>query len=1252
MFEKILIANRGAIAVRIIRTLKELGVKSVAVYAEADALYSGDEESRHVSLADEAYSLGEGGPAQTYLDQDKLFAIIRQSGAQAVHPGYGFLSENAGFAERCEREGVVFLGPTPAQMEAFGLKHSARELAQKAGVPMLPGTELLDTVEEALAAAENIGYPVMLKSTAGGGGIGMQLCYSGQELEKHFASVKRLGENNFSNSGVFLEKFVERARHIEVQIFGDGAGKAIALGERDCSSQRRNQKVIEETPAPNLPEAVRRQLHDSAVALMESIGYRSAGTVEFIYDPASEAAYFLEVNTRLQVEHGVTEQVYGIDLVAWMVRLGCGEMPPLDSLNIGEPNGHAIQVRVYAEDPGKDFQPSAGLLTEVAFPDADGEQLRIDHWLEPGLVVSPFFDPMLAKVIVWREDREAARLALLEALAGTRLYGIETNLAYLQTILREGIFVRGEIYTRFLNSFAYRANTVDVLAAGTLTTVQDVPGRVGYWNIGVPPSGPFDDYSFRLGNRLLGNPETAAGLELTLNGPTLRFNRDARILVAGAEMGALLEPGANADPIPVPLWQVVDIPAGAVVRFGKVQGAGARTYLLVAGGFDCPDYLGSKSTFTLGQFGGHGGRALRKGDVLHLVSQDFGTELSEEQRGAIGETVAGRDVGVELTGMYSQRVSPTAPRCSDPSETPVPALTTHWQIRVIYGPHGAPEFFTEGDMDAFFAADWEVHYNSSRTGVRLIGPKPQWARSDGGEAGMHPSNIHDNAYAFGSIDFTGDMPVILGPDGPSLGGFVCPATVIGADRWKLGQLKAGDKIRFVPITVAEAVAARNQQRQALNTLAPAEQATSSVSGWRDCAPIAHRGQLPDGTELVMRVAGDEFLLVELGDAVLDIALRFRIHGLMLKLEEMAVPGIIEMTPGIRSLQVHYRPEDLSLAQLLDKVMAATGRLGDIDSLRVPSRVVHLPLSWNDAACQLAVEKYMQSVRKDAPWCPDNLEFIRRINGLDAIDEVKRIVFDARYVVMGLGDVYLGAPVATPLDPRHRLVTTKYNPARTWTAENSVGIGGSYLCIYGMEGPGGYQFVGRTLQMWNRYRHTAEFTQPWLLRFFDQIRFYEVSGAELLDIRRQFPLGNYPLRIEETEFSLADYRAYLDRHAGEIAAFTTRRQGAFAEELQRWKDSGQLNFSSETPIHETGHEEALPQGHVAVESEAAGSIWQIEVKPGARVKKGDVLVVLESMKMEIEVQSPEDGVVESILCQPGQPVQAGQRLLTMKPESAP
>jgi urea carboxylase len=294
-FEKVLIANRGAIACRVIRTLRAMGITSVVVYAEADA------DSLHVRQADEAWSLGEGSAAATYLDQDKLFEVIHKSGANAIHPGYGFLSENADFARRCDAEGVVFLGPTPEQMEQFGLKHTARALAEEAGVPLLPGTGLLTGLDEALGAAENIGYPVMLKSTAGGGGIGMSRCYSAEDLSKSFDSVQRLSQNNFSNDGVFLEKFVQHARHIEVQLFGDGKGQVVALGERDCSAQRRNQKVIEEAPAPGLTDDVRTRMQATARQLGESIAYRSAGTVEFIYDPDTTEFYFLEVNTRLQV---------------------------------------------------------------------------------------------------------------------------------------------------------------------------------------------------------------------------------------------------------------------------------------------------------------------------------------------------------------------------------------------------------------------------------------------------------------------------------------------------------------------------------------------------------------------------------------------------------------------------------------------------------------------------------------------------------------------------------------------------------------------------------------------------------------------------------------------------------------------------------------------------------------------------------------------------------------------------------------
>jgi urea carboxylase len=1200
MFNKVIIANRGAIAVRIIRTLKKMGIRSVAVYAEADA------DSLHVAQADEVYCLGEGRAADTYLNQDKLFDVIQQSGAQAVHPGYGFLSENPDFVQRCEAEGIAFIGPTAVQMQAFGLKHTARQLAEQNAVPLLPGTGLLETQEAALKAAEGIGYPVMLKSTAGGGGIGMQLCWNAEELDKAYESVRRLGQSNFANSGVFLEKFIEHARHIEVQIFGNGAGQAIALGERDCSTQRRNQKVIEETPAPNIPDGVRKQLHDTAVRLAQSVSYRNAGTVEYVYDQQSDRFYFLEVNTRLQVEHGVTEQVYGVDLVEWMVKLAADELGDLSELgNTLKPTGHAIQTRVYAEDPNKDFQPCAGLLSEVSFPEQDG--LRIDHWIQTGIEVSPFFDPMLAKVIVTAADRDSALQQLDAALAQTKLYGIETNIDYVRTVLKTDIFRQGRIFTRYLNEFGYQPHTIDVISAGTLTTIQDYPGRSGYWDVGMPPSGPFDNYSFRLGNRLLGNDPDAAGLEITLNGPVLRFNTSVRIVLTGAAMHALLDDGE------LPLWQVTTVNAGQTLKLGKITGAGARTYLLIAGGVQCPDYLGAKSTFTLGQFGGHAGRALRAGDVLHVQ--------------AVGEG----------DGEGHANTLPTELR---------PEIENHWQLRVIYGPHGAPDFFTEDDITTFFDTEWEVHYNSSRTGIRLVGPKPQWARSDGGEAGMHPSNIHDNAYAIGTVDFTGDMPVILGPDGPSLGGFVCPATVINADLWKLGQLKAGDKVCFEAISIADAVALERTQQESINQLAAIPQSVNAIAPTSSI--IKTLSESENGMQVVYRPSGDHYLLVEYGPLVLDITLRFRVHALMLWLREHRPDGMLELTPGIRSLQIHYDSQRLPLATLMQLLQEAETALRDMEHLDVPARIVHLPLSWDDEACQIAIKKYMQSVRKDAPWCPSNIEFIRRINGLDSIEEVKRIVFEASYLVMGLGDVYLGAPVATPMDPRHRLVTTKYNPARTWTAENSVGIGGSYLCVYGMEGPGGYQFVGRTLQMWNRYHRTREFSKPWLLRFFDQIRFFEVSADELKRIRADFPKGRYHIKIEETRFSLAEYQQFHKQNEKSIAAFTAQRVQAFAEELQRWIDSGQINFEAGQDLaSEVGEEEALPANCMAVESSVAGNVWEVLVKQGDKVEAGQPLVVLESMKMEIEVTAPAAGIIYAISRSEGSQVNAGQPLLILQ-----
>lgn len=1201
MFSKVLIANRGAIACRIIRTLDRMGIASVAVYSDADR------HSMHVAQAREAVAIGPAAAAQSYLNADSILSAAKATGAEAIHPGYGFLSENPDFAEACAAAGIVFIGPRPEHMRAFGLKHRARELALAAGVPLAPGSGLIASLDSAQAEAARIGYPVMLKSTAGGGGIGLQLVSAPEEIAPLYERVERLARNNFKDPGLFLEKYVARGRHIEVQIFGDGKGRVVALGERDCSAQRRNQKVIEETPAPGLSDAVRSALWETARDLGKSVSYESAGTVEFLYDSDTDDFYFLEVNTRLQVEHGVTEEVNGVDLVEWMIRQAAGETLPLEQERIA-PKGASVQVRLYAEDPAREFRPSSGLLTHVAWP----QDARVETWVESGSDVSPFYDPMLAKIIVTADTRDAALGKLRDALAATEIGGLETNLDYLRQLAASDVLADGEMLTRTLATFPYRAATMEVLSPGTQTTIQDWPGRVGYWAVGVPPSGPMDHLSFRLANRLVGNGEGIPALEITLSGPTLQFNCDTVICLAGADMDARI-----GDRV-MPFWSPVAVAAGEVLKIGRVRGPGARAYLAVKGGFDVPAYLGSHATFTLGKFGGHGGRALLPGDVLHITGAAQG------------------DVSLPLRDQLK------------------PPLTHTWEVGVLYGPHGAPDFFTDDDIATFFAAEWEVHYNSNRTGVRLIGPKPTWARADGGEAGLHPSNIHDNAYAIGAVDFTGDMPVILGPDGPSLGGFVCPVTIVQAELWKLGQLRPGDKLTFKRLTPAEARAREMKQDEEIATLESAMLPLVDVNllGADDCIVGDHpeEGALP---RVVYRRQGDKYLLVEYGPIVLDFELRFRAHVLMTKLDALAIPGIIDLTPGIRSLQIHYDSRVLPLRSLVDQLAAIEEAMGDIGDIEVPSRIVHLPLSWDDSATQLAIEKYMQSVRADAPWCPSNIEFIRRINGLDSVEDVKAIAFAASYLVLGLGDVYLGAPVATPLDPRHRLVTTKYNPARTWTPENAVGIGGAYLCIYGMEGPGGYQFIGRTSQVWNTYHVTAEFEagSPWLLRFFDQLRFYPVSADELAAFRDGFLQGKVALDIEPTAFKLSDYRRFLSDNASEIEAFKKTQQAAFEAERSRWQASDQSGAATSDTAADDGAGESLAENAVPVASPVPGAVWKIEVGKGARVNEGDLLVVVESMKMEMAVHAPQSGIVSEVRCAEGRAVALGQTLIVLMDEAA-
>lgn len=1197
-YGKILIANRGAIACRVIRTARKLGIASVAVFTDADA------GALHVSQADEAIRIGAGPAAESYLRADLILAAATQTGAQAIHPGYGFLSENAAFAEACENAGMAFIGPRPETMRLFGLKHSARAFAKEHDVALAPGTGLLSNADDAVEAAQSIGFPVMLKATAGGGGIGMRVCETAADVRDAFASVARLGAGNFGDDGVFLERFVRRARHVEVQIFGDGAGRVLDLGERDCSLQRRNQKVIEEAPAPNLPETTRSALIDAALRLMRAANYRSAGTVEFLYDSERDDFFFLEVNTRLQVEHGVTEETHGVDLVEWMLRGGAGDYAFMDA---GKPaqRGVSMQARIYAEDPTQAFRPSAGLISRVHFPG----NARIETWVANGVAVSPFYDPMLAKLIVTAPDRTSALEKLQGALDHTIIEGIETNVPWLRNVARNDAFVRGEVSTKLLGEFTCAPDTVRVIRGGATTTLQDYPGRQHYWAVGVPPSGPMDNLSHRLGNAILGNGPDAVSMEFTAEGPTLLFERAVRACLSGADFGA------NLDGEPLALNQAFDIAPGQTLKLGRVRNGGLRGYLCVRGGWRAQDFLGSRSTFTLGGFGGHAGRALVAGDVLRI-----------EEAGVLREK----------------------PSLSHEA----PALTSDWELRVLYGPHGAPDFFTDDDIAMLQSAEWRVHHHSNPTGIRLIGPKPHWARKDGGEAGLHPSNIHDNPYAVGAVDFTGDMPIILGADGPSLGGFVCPFVTISADLWKLGQLAPGDRIRFVPVSEDEAAAALATQ----NAIFTPSQSPGKSKRLSQQSPILlQTSENEKRPRAVYRRQGDANLLVEYGPLTLDIELRLRVHALMLEMEKSALPGVIDITPGVRSLQIHYDPSRLSQTALLDALGEAEDRLGGLDDFSIPSRTVHLPLSWNDPAIHQTVQTYMKAVRDDAPWTPDNIEFIRRINGLNSIEDVHRIVFDARYLVLGLGDVYLGAPVATPIDPRHRLVTTKYNPARTWTPPNVVGIGGAYMCIYGMEGPGGYQLFGRTIQVWNSYRQTKDFREgkPWLLRFFDQIRFFPVSHEELIEWRRDFPCGRRSLDIEHGEFRLANYRRFLAENASSISSFQRTREAAFHTERQDWQTRGEFDRVAALVDNADAGEQTdiiVPDGCQAVESPLNGGVHSIKVEAGAIVSEGDVIAVLEAMKAECEIRAPIGGRIRVVYAKEKQSVSAGAPLLAIEPNT--
>ncbi|MDO9706996.1 acetyl/propionyl/methylcrotonyl-CoA carboxylase subunit alpha [Paracraurococcus lichenis] len=480
MFRTLLIGNRGEIACRVIRTARRMGIRTVAVFSEADA------RAQHVALADEAYPIGPARAADSYLRIDRILAAARASGAEAIHPGYGFLSENADFAEACAAAGIAFLGPPPAAIRAMGSKAESKRLMEQAGVPVVPGYHGEQQDEAFLAdQAARIGFPVLIKASAGGGGKGMRPVLAAADFAAQLAGARREAKAAFGDDRVLLERYLQKPRHVEVQVFADTQGHAIHLHTRDCSVQRRHQKVLEEAPAPDLSPALRARLHAAAIAAARAVGYVSAGTVEFIVE--GEDAFFMEMNTRLQVEHPVTEMVTGLDLVEWQIRVAAGE--PLPLREAPAPEGHSVEVRLYAEDPAQDFRPSTGPLRRFALP-APAPDLRIESGVVESDAITPFYDPMIAKLVAWGPDRGAALARLGAALGECRIAGITSNLGFLQRLVAHPAMRAAELDTGFAGRFAAdlqpppRPAPALALAAAALEAI--LPATAA------PPADPWD----------------------------------------------------------------------------------------------------------------------------------------------------------------------------------------------------------------------------------------------------------------------------------------------------------------------------------------------------------------------------------------------------------------------------------------------------------------------------------------------------------------------------------------------------------------------------------------------------------------------------------------------------------------------------------------------------------------------------------------------------------------------------------------
>ncbi|KPI37203.1 putative urea carboxylase [Cyphellophora attinorum] len=1196
----LLVANRGEIATRIIRTSKRLGIRTISIYTAADA------SSTHVSDADEAILLT-GPDSKAYLDGDQIVEIAKSKNVDVIIPGYGFLSENTDFARQVTEADMVFAGPSPKAIEAFGIKHTARELAEKADVPIVPGTKgLVGSEQEAVDEANKLGFPVMLKATAGGGGMGLLTCHDEKSVRESFKTVQSRGETLFKNAGLFIEKYYPSSHHIEVQIFGNGQGKAIHFGERECSIQRRHQKVIEESPSPFVtahPE-LREKLGAAAVRLAESISYGSAGTIEYLVDDESGKFFFLEMNTRLQVEHGITELCYNVDLVELMLKQADAELQGkgglgadyLASLQPEGPKGAAVEARIYAENPAKDYAPSPGTLQEVMWKEVPGS--RIDTWIHRGTKVTANYDPLLAKAMVYADSRDAAVKGMIDLLRGSKILGPPTNLDFLACVLEDETVRSGKTLTKFLSTFDYSPAAIDVLQGGAYTLVEDWPGRPTIGR-GFSHSGPMDPLAFRIANSLVGNDAGIAGLEITLSGPDLRFLGPAIIALTGAPMEASIDGKA------VPFWQRLKIEAGQRLKIGKTTGGGCRSYLAIWGGLPTiAEWFGSKSTAPMTAVGGYQGRALAAGDLLGIS-------------GNVPEVKGELKLPENL----------------------IPEYPEEWNILSMPGPYDEG-FITDQAIENLYTTEFKISHNAARGGIRLLGGKAEWARSDGGEGGSHPSNVIEYGYPVGGLNWTGDDPVLFPVDAPDLGGFVCSTTIVKADYWRFGQMKAGNKLHFVRVSYEDAIAKRKEVEKFLADVNSACNGNGDFeASTKKEKAIIHKIEEKGNNPLVSyRQGGDDFILVDYGHGAFDLNYRCRSVALYRKLKEQK--GDISFGAGTiytgmacgNSLMIYYDSLTVGRDNMMKLLLKLEDEMGDLSSSKFPSRLYKLPIAWNHTKQKESLKRYMETQRPYASYLPDPAEFVAENNAFSE-RQLRDIFTKSSFMTVAVG-FFVALPLMLPIDPRQRMQSPKMNPSRVHTPEGQVGWGGSCMALYNVESPGGYQNIGLSIPCADvlGFKKSYAAERPWLVEDFDQVQFYEVSEEEYDKMLAVFHSGRYVYEYEDTEFDLAKHNDLLAETKDEV------------ERIR--KDQTKLK----TPCLDTIDELLNDPEIIAVEAPLNANVWKIEVKEGDKIKLEQVVSILEAMKLEIPVkaeESMEGAVVEKMISKPGETVEAGKPIMLLR-----